>query len=373
MSERFKLTDDEVNEVVLNSPYSLADSPASLGQRAKQIKKYFYSFIYTLSEKINAHLKEIEGELDSLDEAVLLLREKDVEIGESIERSTSYHNESSEAHPDIREKITSHLSSHNESALSHADIREALSYLRTALELCYALSSGKSLVHTYDDIIEMLEEMESGKKFLVGDLCLIADPTSPDFTVFEINTQKRDGDIVLSLEDVSSGAINLEPDRCYFINGTRLLSKEGNLETSRLAKREEIESLEDELYYLSEMTNEHFLESEREINKKEDRLPKIEKSAGSVDISESAEYNLGLADSLLITFDEGATIEAIINLRSGEAPPSIDAPSSLIFEGDDTLDGCLYPVANRIYEINIKTVLGVNIARVCATDYEEIS
>jgi hypothetical protein len=87
----------------------------------------------------------------------------------------------------------------------------------------------------------------------------------------------------------------------------------------------------------------------------------------------SAEYSFGLLDTLLISYEEGAFIEAIINLRSGETPPSIDAPASLVFEGDDTLDGLFYPVSNRVYEINIKTVLGVNIARVCATNYEEIS
>ena len=373
MSERFKLTDDEVNEVVLNSPYSLADSPASLGQRAKQIKKYFYVFIYTLSEKINEHLREIGAEIDSLGVIIESLKKSDLSLGESIEKGLLAHNENSESHPDIREKITALLSAHNESALSHADIRETLSYLRASLELCYSLSSGKSLVYTYDDIIEMLEDIESGKELFVGDFILIADPSAPDFTVFETGAEKREADITISVDDVSSGAVVPEAQRSYFINGVRLISSQGNLETSRLAKREELENLENELLLLSETLSTRLSENEALIKEKEKALPRIEKSEGSVDISISAEYSFGLLDTLLISYEEGALIEAIINLKSGEAPPSIDAPASLVFEGDDTLDGLFYPVSNRIYEINIKTVLGVNIARVCATNYEEIS
>ena len=65
LSDRFKITGGEVNEVILNSPYSLADSPAALGQKASQTKRYFYQFIKTLAEKINLHLGEIDTELDT--------------------------------------------------------------------------------------------------------------------------------------------------------------------------------------------------------------------------------------------------------------------------------------------------------------------
>ena len=44
MSERYKLTNEEINKAVLHSPYALADSPYKRGLGAAQIKKYFYDF-----------------------------------------------------------------------------------------------------------------------------------------------------------------------------------------------------------------------------------------------------------------------------------------------------------------------------------------
>ena len=370
MTNKYKITSGEVNEVVLNSPYVLADSPANLGQRAKQIKKYFYNFIYTLAEKINLHLEEINNAITSCEALISDLEKKDTELGNSIPAQVSTHNQAQDAHLDIRAKISELVNGHNQSALSHKDLREKILSLEKITELNYALSSGKSRVYTFDDTLEMLEFINGGNIISLGDILLIADPHSPDFTVFEIDSEKREGDIELSYEAISSGEIVPEAERSYFISSIRLISTNGNLETSRLAKKEELESLEDELYEYIERTDDTLACHTSELLGKENAIIKEENSEGSVEILTNHEYNLGLRGSISLTLSSSSGIESILNFISGESPTTIDAPSELIFQGDDTLNGVFYPISHRIYEINIKDVLGVLIARVLATDYE---
>ena len=52
MSEKYKLTNEEINKAVLHSPYALADSPYKKGLGAAQIKKFFYDFIVYLANSI---------------------------------------------------------------------------------------------------------------------------------------------------------------------------------------------------------------------------------------------------------------------------------------------------------------------------------
>ena len=68
MKEKYKITEEEINQTILHSPYSLADSPASVGLKAKQIKKYFYEFIRFFANKINIHLNDLGETLENYDE-----------------------------------------------------------------------------------------------------------------------------------------------------------------------------------------------------------------------------------------------------------------------------------------------------------------
>ena len=371
MSDKFKITNTEINEVVLNSPYSLADSPASMGQRAKQIKKYFYSFIYTLAEKINLHLGEIDEAILRAEELISELENKDGELGDKIDSVLLAHNESASAHADIRDKIGEEVRKHNQSLISHEDIRQRVKEIENISRLAYAVSSGKSRVHTFDDALEMLEFISQGQLYL-GDMLLIADPLSPDFTVFETDGEMRPGDTLLTYERVARGEVILEAEKSYFVNGARLISTEGNLETSRLAKKEELEEIAGELYGYIETTNECLEWHKSELDGKEEKLVKIENAGVSVDILSGHEYNLGLRSELSLGLTPAEGFYAIINFRSGKAPTAFDAPTQLVFQGDDTIDGALYPVSNRIYEINIKEIVGALIARVSASDYEVI-
>jgi hypothetical protein len=58
-----------------------------------------------------------------------------------------------------------------------------------------------------------------------------------------------------------------------------------------------------------------------------------------------------------------------VNFRAGATATSFDSPDEIIFNQGDCLDGKLYPVSNRLYEINIKRIGEYIIAKVGACDY----
>ena len=57
--QKYKITDDELNYVLLSSPFTLPDSPTGAGMSAGQIKKHFYKFIISLVKKINEKFYQI--------------------------------------------------------------------------------------------------------------------------------------------------------------------------------------------------------------------------------------------------------------------------------------------------------------------------
>ena len=368
MSNSFKITDEEINQVVLYSPYSLADSPASLGQGASEIKGYFYRFIFELAKKINLHLEEIKEAFDNQDTVNASLMEMDTYLGGTISKQIQDHNSSLNTHPDIRNDLISHENSES----AHLDIRNKIDAVSKECELARALASGKMQVHTFDDIIELLEYLDSKEEKHIGDIFLLSDPTMPDFTLFELEATRRDGDIELSYVDVSSGIVSLEANKSYYYNGIRIISSEGNLETSYLAKQEELDKLETLLLESLQRINATIEALQATLQGKENIMETVESSEPCVVISKGKEYHLGKRTSLLLELDGTSKIEAIVSFIVGGQGLTLDAPSEMYFSGDDTLDGRLYPVTNRAYEINIKTVCGIVWARVGALDYEVI-
>ena len=372
MSKDFKITEEEINQVILRSPYSLADSPASLGQGASQIKCYFYAFIFELARKINTHLGQIMDAFSSQELVNSSLKEMDRELGSSIATGINSHNLSGQAHSDIREKASSDLINHKNSTTDHIDIRQKIEELQRQCSLASALASGKMQVHAFDDVVEMLEYLSGDEKKHIGDIFLISDPTMPDFTLFEIGADLKEGDIELSYEDIASGTVTLEANKSYYFGGVRLISSEGNLETSYLAKQEALDSLEALFIESTSKINSAIEEIRVLLNGKDNIMPTYENSDTCVEISSGNEYNLGLRTAIELDFVPSEVFEAIFNFRTDNIAPSFDAPVELYFVGDDTLDGSLYPITNRIYEVNIKRVCGALIARVGAVDYEVI-
>ena len=87
-------------------------------------------------------------------------------------------------------------------------------------------------------------------------------------------------------------------------------------------------------------------------------------------LSTKTEHNLGLRTSVNLTLADTieSDFECIVNFRSG-ASATIFECSGISFAGDDCIGGTLYPISNRLYEINIKNIGGAIIGRVGACDY----
>lgn len=391
MIEKYKITEEEINQTILHSPYSLADSPTEAGLKAKQVKKYFYEFIRFFADKINIHLNDIGATLENYDELtaafdaavsdILLLDEKvydlevkDTELGNQIGVQIGAHNVSGTAHADIRSKIDGDLLAHNESALSHSDLREKIKSLLNKIEVTYSLASGKSRVYSCEDIIAMLDEIDGENEICKGDLFLIADPSLPDFTAFEVSLdQVPEGSTELDYEEIASGEMVLERGKSYYYNGIRLISSLGNLETNLLAKNEALEALEGAFYQSIEAIRAELDEIALTLEAKENSRSVVESTSSELLLANHTEYNLGLITDLVLSLpEETAGLECIVNFRTGGTAPSFDAPAELVFSGDDAYEGRFYPVTNRLYEISIKNVMGILIARVGAADYEVI-
>ncbi len=375
----YKITEEEINQTILHSPYSLADSPTSVGLKAKQIKRYFYEFIRFFANKINIHLNDLGKTLEGYDEvleAVALipdLEEKDVLLGNQIDLSILAHNQSSESHPYLKEKIENEVARHNSSALSHGDIRSTLKSILNKLDVAYCLASGKSQVYSCEDILDVLDEINK-KGIYKGDLFLVADPSMPDFTVFETDISSvPSGTIELDYSSVASGEMELEAGKSYYYNGVRMIASVGTLETNLLAKNEDLETLEGAFLAYKEIQEAWQKSIENELECKEASVEKVEASSQELELASHKEYNLGLITTLSLSLPkESAGLEAIVNFRTGATAPTFDSPSELVFSGDDAYEGRFYPITNRLYEINIKDVMGILIARVGATDYEVI-
>lgn len=369
MSDRFKITGSEVNEVILNSPYSLADSPALLGQKSSQTKRYFYQFIKTLAEKINLHLGEIDASIINGEAQIEEVYERIGELAEVCEAALCEHNENTDSHIDIRQKIIDETGAHNKSLIAHKDIREALDALELDIEVALTLAGGKSRILSFGDEMELFEyAISSGR---VGDVLLLEDAQKPDFTVFGVGVSQKDGDTVLDMNDIATGT-ELLPNKKYFIDGVRLVSSEGHLEAAIFAKKDEVDSMRALFLSILDAMDSRLYEFQAQINAKETAMKKHTIAAQTVHLESMNEYHLATVDSLTITTAEDEFFEAILCFKTGSGEITVDAPAELLFTGDDTLEGRFYPVPKRLYEISIKLVSGVMLARVGSVDYEVI-
>ncbi len=388
----YKITNEEINQVIMHSPYSLGDAPSAQGLKAVHIKKYFYDFIRVLAEKLNIHLSELTEVLSGYDgicsdvdnnkekieeilNKLLDLDTKDSELGTSIQNAVSAHNEGALSHSDIRIQIGNEIIAHDNSLISHEDIREKLKHALKKCELAYMVASGKNRAFPVDDIADMVDIILSGEELRIGDVFMLAQGEVSDFTIFETNVATlQEGDIELLPEEIASGEMDVLSGKIYYYNKVRLLSAKKGLETSVLAKKEELEELFNEMYDYITKNDGIISDINKTLNGKQNKKEILENSANSVDILNNTEYNLGLRATISLNLpdDIPTDFEAYFNFRSGTTPTSLDSPDNLIFTGDDTLSGKLYPVSNRIYEVSIKSVGGYLIARVGCADYEVI-
>ncbi len=344
MSEQ-KITVEEQNKILLYSASVLPDNPSERGFTPKAIKAFFYKYISVFIEILNEKLMGVEQSSvaginehnisasahDDIRNVIEALIDKDIELGNEIASSQQKHNNDKQSHPILIGEIEK---------------------LSREVESAYNLASGKSKIYPCSDAYDMLNHLNANLN--VGDKLVLAQENIPDFILFEKDSQRTDA-IPFSQMELMLG-LEFEPGKKYISNGYLLVATESGIDTSLFAKQQELDEIKVELLT------------------KEAKKALKEETAETVTLTSDTEYNLGLRTSVVLALPEEIPneFEVIVNFRSGTVATAFDAPNSIVFTQDDCYEGRLTPVANRIYEMNIKNVGGVLIAKVGCCDYEVV-
>ena len=400
--ENFQISEEQVNRILLYTAQTLPDRPSERGMRASDVKSYFYKFIPVLIRAINEELANVQGGvLDDIGDHdndisshsnilnyIYDLVERDNELGNAIEEQLSAHNytEDESVHPYLRNLIdecsrgaSDELHGHDDSEYAHGwlfdGLRELINEVNELARDAYNLASGKSAVHPYVSVWEFVEAVDNDEGFNIGDIIIFKDTNVPDLTVFEKEQgAKPSGDVLLSYDTV------LEEKKSYYLNGYTFVALESGIDTSKLISSEELTAVasgfDTRIRQLNDICSrlEGLIgDNTRALAGKENAHKQVSSSASSITLENYTEYDLGTVTELHLALPSDTTgFEAIINFICRYQAASFDAPEEIYFQGDDCLEGCLYPVSNRVYEINIKDVMGTLIAKVGACDYEVI-
>ncbi len=378
---RYNFSDEEISKILLSSPMALPNNPSGYGLTAGNVKPFFYNFIRRLMLLINEHFILIERDKESAIGEHNLQSEahKDIrmEIDNLKERETELGDAISEHYGDVHKRLEDErtttneaLSDHNNDSLAHAKIRNDVSEIRSLAQSALSFAQGKSRIIPVRDEWEMINSLNS--ELNVGDKFVLLDKNVPDFTLFEKNSTNKDA-FPLSQAHILTGAVTLIPGESYLCNGYLLVASESGLDTSKLAKSESISALEEAIATLDNEITEALGELILSLDAKESSLKMATETAQTFTLQNKTVHNAGLRTVLNLQLDEEipTDFECIVNFRSGITPTVFGCDSRIKLTQDDCYKGVLTPFPNRIYEINIKNVDGVIIAKVGCCDCQE--
>ena len=373
----YKFTEEEINKILMSSPMVLPDNPSQYGLKGNNIKSYFYDFIRKLMLLLNEHFvlierdkaesilnhDENESSHNDIRKIIGDLQARDTELGNMI---ANHYSEINLSHDDIKSKITNDISSHNIDKYAHNDLRFEFSEVKNMATNALNFAQGKSKIYPVKDIFEMTNKLND--EMNVGDKFVLLDKNVPDFTLFE--KKATEGGTVFTHVDLLMGSVEFLPGESYIYSGYLLVASESGMDTSMLVKNEDFELLELIVSQLDLEFENAVKEIENKLASKESAYQRIAESSESVTLQNKTEHNLGLraSASLVAPNDVPSNFECIVNFRSGESATSFEC-NGIVFTGDDCTGGKLYPIKNRLYEINIKNVCGALIAKVGACDY----
>lgn len=389
MSKDFLITEEEIMETILHSPYSMPNSPYEKGQGADEVKKYFYEFIRYLIAKLNLHLEKIQEEIVKQEETKQAIMDKQEShdlselshqalitgLREQINEARAQldlHKSSLDAHPEIKELLSDTISSHEKDANAHKEIRELIKELSTVANNAYSISMKKSKIIPLTVIEDMLEYIDQNA-VLCGDVFIFEEENVPDFTCFG-SLESGDGLICLDYDSLALGEIEIKPGKVYFYNGIKLVASESGIDVSALARKDETEMATGELAEELSRVKVGVSQLEGEISMLERKKVYVNTSGEEITLRGNTEYDLGLKTSLKITLPDQLEngFYSVVNFRSGSEATLFEGDSKIYFSGDDCLSGVLYPISKRLYEINIKSVCSLVVAKVSAVDCEVI-
>lgn len=395
----YKITEEEIKRILLDSPSSLPSSPSEAGMKAPQTKAFFYKFINTLIKILNEHYDSIEKntseELNkaiiSLEKGLLIAIEETVtdhdeddsahiflnllisELKDGLSKTDSKINEhsiSGEAHSDIRSSIGDSIIQHNTDASSHSDIREGIKGAEEKANNAYNLASGKSKVMPFAKPLDFFEYLDGGNTVNVGDMFIFESANEPDLTYFGA-VDSSDGLIIFDYDGYKNGYVALKPGIAYYHNGHKLVSSESGIDTTVFAKTEELSEVS---YMLGNGINDlgtrvSDLEASSLTHEKKKTYTTSTstgiitlKTYGVTDLGEVSALTLKLPSSVLKDYN------SVLNFKSGATATTLTY-TGIYFKGDSCVDGVFTPEANKLYEVYIKRPSSTVVAHVSAIDY----
>lgn len=373
----YKFTEEEINKILMSSPMVLPDNPSQYGLKGNNIKSYFYDFIRKLMLLLNEHFvlierdkaesilnhDENEASHNDIRKIISDLHKRDTELGNMI---ANHYSEINLSHDEIKAKIASDILSHSIDKYAHNDLRFEFSEVKTMATNALNFAQGKSKIYPVKDVFEMTSKLND--EMNIGDKFVLLDKNVPDFTLFEKNA--TEGGTVFTHVDLLMGSVEFLPGESYIYGGYLLVASESGMDTSMLVKSEDFELLELIVSQLDLELENAVREIENQLAGKENAYQKVAESSESVTLQNKTEHNLGLRASVILNVPNNVNnnFECIVNFHSGESTALFEC-NGIVFTGDDCTGGKLYPIKNRLYEINIKNVCGTLIAKVGACDY----
>ncbi len=378
--DKYIITEEEQETVKLYTARSLPNNPSERGMKPDAIKVFFWKFLEPLFKVLNEHLGKIESGITNAvsehdaskiaHEYILKLindlQVQNVEQGTAI---TEHYNGVKQALSNLSSEIDGDVGAHDTSKSAHSDIRALINNALEKANNAYNLASGKAKVYPVSDAEEMISLLSD--ELNIGDKFVIAEAKVPDFTLFAKNYEYDNQENVDDISQENIHTYQFKVGRNYFYDGYLLVPSESGIDTSLFATAIQLQMTE---AFLSEMYDE-FIQYQDEmaasIGELEPKATVRTETAEAVMLANDTEFNLGLRTSVILNLPVQipSDYECIVNFRSGATATSFDSPDEIIFTQDDCLDGKLYPVSNRIYEINIKRVGEYIIAKVGACDY----
>ena len=372
--DKYIITEEEQETVKLYTARSLPDSPSERGMTPLSIKTFFWKFLEPLFKVLNEHLGKIESgitnavsEHDVSEIAHEYIRKiiKDLQV-QVTEQGTAISQHYTEVEAELKAlRVDTDVKSHNISVSAHSDIRQAAaSALEKAIN-AYNLASGKAKIFPVKDVSQMLSQLSEGLN--IGDKFVLSDKNVPDFTLFEKNSVSEDAILI-------SDGTEFIPGESYLYNGYLLVASESGIDTSLFAKQRDFSLLEGIVNDLDIELDNAVRDIENQLSLKESSISVVTETTEKVALKNKTEHNLGLRTSIVLELPTEIPndFECIVNFRSGTVATAFDSPNTIIFTQDDCYKGVLTPISNRIYEINIKNVNGILIAKVGCADYEVI-
>ena len=225
----YKITDEEMNRVKLNSPFVLPDSPTERGMKPGAIKGMFWKPFLELMSLINKKL----GELDELSASNLIK-----------------HSESEDVHSELFSKMEKDLSD-SIGKLAECAMRKA--------EDAYDLASGKTRVRVTLSFYYMVYDLiYSGAN--AGDIYLILDKNIPDFIV--VGNGEAPDAIAITRDDLDKLPTPVIGD-IFFVEGISVAAIESGIDTSVFATQDFVDQrIDTELHLFDEYVSGNFVDKQ---------------------------------------------------------------------------------------------------------------